>query len=92
MTKRGSAVTYRPQKNVVTITFMLQKTHFFDFKPNLRLIFEMRTHFRTLYDKGCNTTDKRERMSLLKIRALTLKIQKKRPDMTSGLLHVDKLL
>lgn len=72
MTKRGSAVTYRPQKNVVTITFMLQKTHIFDFKPNLRLIFEMRTNFRTLYDKGCNTTKKQEQMFLLKIRVLTL--------------------
>ncbi len=78
MTKRGSAVTYRPQKNVVTITIMLQKAHIYVFKPYLRLIFEMKTDFRTLYDKDCNITKKtRTKVLVKKIIVLALSIQKK---------------
>ncbi len=71
MTKRGSAVTYRPQKNVVTITIVLQKAHIYVFKPYLRLIFEMKTDFRTLYDKDCNINKKQEQKFPLKNHCLS---------------------
>ncbi len=54
MTKRGSAVTYRPQKYVCTITVMLQKTHFFKKSLLFRFIFTRMTILFSLYDKRRN--------------------------------------
>ncbi len=54
MTKRSSAVTYRPQKYVCTITFMLQKTHFFKKSIIFGFIFTKMTIHFSLYDKHRN--------------------------------------
>ncbi len=54
MTKRGSAVTYRPQKYVCTITFMLQTTHFFKKSTFFGFIFTKMTIHFSLYDKQRN--------------------------------------
>lgn len=54
MTKAGSAVTYRPQKYVCTITVMLQKTNFFKKRLFFRFIFTMMTLLFSLYDNRRN--------------------------------------
>jgi len=54
MTKQGSAVTYRPQKYVCTITFVLQMTHFFKKSSFFGFIFTKMTIHFLLYDKPRN--------------------------------------